>query len=88
VNPLQFVQRLAERFDLPWLSIQRGEAPQERVEGFGLGECSLQTKRLRKALCVAMPMLSEGLDRLAAQDANGLRARLCGQTPRREERAA
>lgn len=88
VNPLAFVQRLAERFDLPWLSIQRGEALNECVDGFGRGECSLQTKQLRKSLCVAMPMLGEGLERLAEQDRNGYRARLCRTAPQREERAA
>jgi dTDP-4-dehydrorhamnose reductase len=88
VSPLKFVQRLADQFDLPWLSIERGEALTERAEGFGAGECSLQTKRLRKALCVAMPMLSEGLSRLAEQDRNGFRARLAGQDKPRNERAA
>lgn len=88
VSPLKFVQRLADQFDLPWLSIERGEALTGRAEGFGAGECSLQTKRLRKALCVAMPMLSEGLGRLAEQDANGYRARLTGQGKPRNERAA
>lgn len=88
INPLKFVQRLAERFELPWLSIQRGEPLQELAVGFGAGECSLQTKKLRKALCVAMPMLTEGLDRLADQDASGFRARLTGRSVARQERAA
>lgn len=88
VSPLKFVQRLAEHYHLPWLTIRRAESLQERAIGFGQGECSLQTKRLRKALCVAMPMLSEGLSRLVAQDLSGFRQRLCPQTSRGVDRAA
>lgn len=73
VSPHQFAQRLADQFDLPWLAVRREAAIVERAEGFGAAECSLQTKKIRKALCVAMPMLSEGLDRLSAQRFNGHR---------------
>jgi dTDP-4-dehydrorhamnose reductase len=76
VSPLQFAQRLADQFDLPWLNVRREESLTERPEGFGAGETSLQTKKVRKALCVAMPMLSEGLARLHAQQINGFRDRL------------
>jgi dTDP-4-dehydrorhamnose reductase len=68
VNPLQFAQRLADRFELPWLAVRRAEDTlDEPAVGFGAGETSLQTKKVRKALCVAMPMLSEGLERLRRQ---------------------
>jgi dTDP-4-dehydrorhamnose reductase len=77
VSPTQFAQRLADQFDLPWLSVRREQSLLERPEGFGAGETSLQTKKVRKALCVAMPMLSEGLGRLQAQQINGFRDRLC-----------
>jgi dTDP-4-dehydrorhamnose reductase len=87
ISPLRFVQRLAEQYQLPWLSLLRRDALQERSTGFGAGECSLQTKRLRKALCVAMPMLSEGLARLAQQDVSGYRARLCGGAAARSRAA-
>ena len=73
VSPLAFAQRLADQFDLPWVGM-RGEtdlAP--RSTGFGAGECSLQTKKIRKALCVAMPMIAEGLDRLSRQQVDGHR---------------
>lgn len=80
ISPLRFVQRLAEQYELPWLSICRSDALQERATGFGAGECSLQTKRIRKAVCVAMPMISEGLARLMEQDQSGYRAKLCGGT--------
>ncbi len=88
VNPLSFVQRLADRFELPWLSVRREETLHQRAAGFGEGECSLQTKKIRKALCVAMPMLSECLQRLYEQDQNGFRARLLNEEPTRRERAA
>ncbi|MBA4182144.1 MAG: hypothetical protein C0506_16280 [Anaerolinea sp.] len=73
VSPDQFARRLADQFDLPWLAIRRDATSAESTEGFGAAECSLQTKKIRKALCVAMPMLSEGLDRLNAQRFNGHR---------------
>lgn len=67
ISPIQFAQRLADQFDLPWLAIRREQSLVELPQGFGAGETSLQTKKIRKALCVAMPMLSEGLRRLTAQ---------------------
>jgi dTDP-4-dehydrorhamnose reductase len=67
ISPSQFAQRLADQFDLPWLAIRREQTLVELPQGFGAGETSLQTKKVRKALCVAMPMLSEGLRRLHAQ---------------------
>ncbi|MBL8849393.1 MAG: sugar nucleotide-binding protein [Planctomycetaceae bacterium] len=67
VSPMQFAQRLADQFDLPWLSLRREQSLVELPQGFGVGETSLQTKKIRKALCVAMPMLTEGLARLHAQ---------------------
>ncbi len=89
VNPLKFVQRLADHFELPWLSVRREAVLTERVVGFGASECSLQTKKLRKALCLAMPMLSEGLARLAQQNQNGYRDRLTGSAGSRSvERVA
>jgi dTDP-4-dehydrorhamnose reductase len=67
ISPMQFAQRLADQFDLPWLTLRREQTLVELPQGFGAGETSLQTKRIRKALCVAMPMLSEGLARLRDQ---------------------
>ena len=75
VTPLQFVRKLADQFNSAWLSemtCQRTCSPVEsRPNGFGQGESSLQTKKIRKALCVAMPTLSEGLERLHEQSFNG-----------------
>ncbi|SFH94275.1 sugar nucleotide-binding protein [Planctomicrobium piriforme] len=71
INPLQFTQRLADRFELPWLAMRRESSLNEPPQGFGEGECSLQTKKIRKDLCVAMPLLSESLTRLHAQAQSG-----------------
>ena len=71
VNPLRFTQRLANLFDLPWLAVRDDTVLNTPPEGFAAGECSLQTKKIRKDLCVAMPLLSEGLNRLLEQSQNG-----------------
>ncbi len=76
VSPMQFAQRLADQFDLPWLTRHRETTLTHLSAGFGEGECSLQTKSIRKALCVAMPMMAEALDRLARQQVDGHRDRL------------
>lgn len=88
VSPLKFAQRLADQFDLPWLALRRDATLNEPPHGFGLGECSLQTKKIRKALCIAMPLLSEGLARLEAQHVNGYRERLSGSSTAVQVRAA
>ncbi|WP_437184964.1 sugar nucleotide-binding protein [Planctomicrobium sp. SH668] len=76
VSPLSFTQRLADEFELPWLALRRESFLSEAPQDFAEGECSLQTKQIRKALCVAMPLLSEGLKRLHAQAENGYREKL------------
>ena len=89
VNPLQFAQRLADQFDLPWLAVRRAEEPlDEPATGFGAGETSLQTKKIRKALCVAMPMLSEGLRRLRDQQVAGFHDQLGPDAPLAERQIA
>ncbi len=80
VNPAKFFQRLADRFELPWLSIRDSLVLEGRPQGFGEGECSLQTKKIRKALCLAMPIISESLDGLLQQYENGHCERLGHQT--------
>lgn len=78
VSPLTFTQRLSDQFELPWLSIRKEATLNELPVEFGAGESSLQTKEIRKALCVAMPLLSEGLQRLREQSENGYREKLAG----------
>lgn len=89
ISPLQFAQRLADHFELPWLALRNEEETlTERPSGFGAGETSLQTKTIRKALCVAMPMLSEGLGRLRAQQVDGFQERLAPATVRTIQKVA
>jgi len=88
VNPLKFAQRLADHFDLPWLSLRREELLMDVASEFAAGECSLQTKKLRKALCVAMPMISERLARLHEQSGNGFRERITQPATTRATRVA
>jgi dTDP-4-dehydrorhamnose reductase len=88
VSPLKFAQRLADLFDLPWLAMRRETSLNETPQGFGEGECSLQTKKIRKDLCVAMPLLSEGLARLSEQASSGFRDQLSAPAPRRQQRRA
>ena len=76
LSPAQFVQRLAHRFGLPIPRIAMGETLATRPTGFGRGETSLQTRRIRRALGIPMPLLSEGLDRLFEQQRNGFREQL------------
>ena len=76
VNPMMFAQRLADQFDLPWMVRRRESTLDERAVGFGAGESSLQTKKIRMALCVAMPMIAEGLEQLSRQQVDGHRDRL------------
>jgi len=73
VSPAQFVQRLAAHFGLPAPRFASKSSLSDRPEGFGRGETSLQSLQIRKALGAAVPMLCEGLDKLAQQADNGHR---------------
>lgn len=76
INPAQFALRLAEEFGLPYPPSPAVSSLLERPQGFGCGETSLQTSKVRRALGVALPMVSEGLHRLSVQCENGFRDRL------------
>ena len=79
VNPVQFASRLAQQFHLPIPLTMAMESLISRPSGFGCGETSLQTRKIRRALGVSMPMLDEGLQRLFQQHAEGDRGRLSGR---------
>ncbi len=79
VNPVQFASRLAEQFHLPIPLTMTRESLIDRPSGFGCGETSLQTRKIRRALGVSMPLLGEGLQRLFQQHVEGFRGRLSGQ---------
>ncbi len=78
INPQIFAQRLADQFEIPWLAVRRETSIAEPPKEFGAGECSLQTKEIRKALCVAMPLVTEGLQTLVEQSKNGFQDKLVG----------
>jgi dTDP-4-dehydrorhamnose reductase len=75
INPFRFACLLADEFGLPMAGIQPVETPIEHRREFGTGETSLQTRRIRKALEVPLPMIRDGLARLHEQHATGYRDR-------------
>ena len=62
VNPNQFVEHLANEFGLPVPQPVNGNALSGRPTGFGRGETSLHTSKIRKDLNIAMPMLAAMAD--------------------------
>lgn len=78
-NPVQFARRLAHHFQLP-TPIPAAEFLIDRPSGFGCGETSLQTRKIRRALHVALPMLEDGVQRLFQQHSDGFRSRLTGRS--------
>ena len=80
VNPAAFAQRLACEFALRIPKPHAAESLTNRSSGFGGSETSLQTRKLRRALGISVPLLSEGLRRLRQLSLNGFRDRLGGTT--------
>lgn len=81
INRVQFARRLKENLNLHTFRMQLTEQHFSKAErqSFGCGESSLQTRGIRRALCVAMPTMSESLQTLADQQNNGYVAQLQGQ---------
>ncbi len=76
VSPAAFAQRLAGEFALRVPKLHAAETPTDRSSGFGRSETSLQTRKLRRALGISVPLLGEGLQRLRQLSLNGFRDRL------------
>jgi dTDP-4-dehydrorhamnose reductase len=76
ISPMAFAQRLAGQFNLPWIPARKASTQTEAPVGFGAGECSLQTRKLRRDLCIPTPLLSESLTRLETQQIHGHREKL------------
>ncbi|MEX0725197.1 MAG: sugar nucleotide-binding protein [Planctomycetaceae bacterium] len=88
VNPFQFAERFADEFDFAPPQHDGQTQLEERPTGFGQGETSLQTLKIRKRLSIAMPLLSEGLRRLHQQHLTGFADRFrveSSQAPSRRE---
>ena len=85
VNPVQFARRLAHEFALPFAAMAGSESLTDRATGYGRGETSLQTRKVRRALGMGLPLFSEGMERLYRQHLDGYRSRLQAETtaPRR-----
>lgn len=88
VNPVQFASRLAQQFHLPIPLSLAMESLINRPSGYGCGETSLQTRKIRRALGLPMPMLDEGLQRLFQQHVEGDRGQLAGSLLARTSRVA
>lgn len=71
VSPDGFLRSLAEMFRLPAPVSPPVESLAATPFGFGRGETSLRTRRIRQALDVAMPTLRDGLRRLREQQQQG-----------------
>ncbi len=82
VNPAAFLGKLAVQFGLPQPLFAAAESLDNRTRGYGGGETSLQTRKLRRALGVGMPLITEGLQRLYQQQVAGHRAALQHSTGR------
>ena len=80
ISPRKFAMRLASHFRLPTPASPIAGSLVDRTTGFGCGETSLQTRKIRRALGIPLPLLDESLDRLYQQHLNGYRARLTGKT--------
>ena len=76
VNPSQLVQRFADEFHLTIDRLSASESLHNKATGFGCGETSLQTRRIRKALGGGLPLLADGLKRLYQQHLTGFRDRI------------
>jgi len=86
-NPMSFAQRLAAEFGHEIPRPQAKESLTICSSGFGCSETSLQTRKLRRALGIAVPLLRDGLHRLRQMSQTGYRERLKpvsdGQPPAR-----
>lgn len=84
LNPYRLGIMLANQFGCPYTPAAPLEPLTECNTQFGSGETSLQSLKIRKALGNALPLVTEGLDRLHAQSINGYRDQF-GSTPRMQE---
>lgn len=75
VNPFRFACLMADQFGLSLSSLSAVETPSEYRRDIGLGETSLQTRRIRKTLETPLPLIREGIQRLHEQHVSGYRDR-------------
>lgn len=80
VSPREFAMRLANHFRLARPATPIAGSLVDRSVGFGCGETSLQTRKIRRALGIALPLIDESLERLYQQHLSGYRNSMCGMT--------
>jgi dTDP-4-dehydrorhamnose reductase len=81
ISPRKFALRLAAHFRLPTPASPIAGCLADKTVGYGCGETSLQTRKIRRALGIPMPLLDESLERLYQQHVNGYRLRLSAHAP-------
>ena len=79
ISPREFAMRMADHFRLPKPATPIAGSLVDKTVGFGCGETSLQTRKIRRALGIPLPLLDESLDRLYQQHVSGYRSRISGQ---------
>jgi dTDP-4-dehydrorhamnose reductase len=88
LNPYRLGTLLASQFGCPYTPAAPIEPLTGRATQFGAGETSLQSLKVRKALGISLPLVSEGLVRLHAQSLNGFRDQFGVTQPAREAQFA
>lgn len=88
INPFRFASLLADEFGLNPTSIMPIESALEVRKEFGAGETSLQTRKLKKVLEIATPLIREGLSRLHDQYRSGYLDRFGTAVPLVAEKVA
>ncbi|WP_010584260.1 sugar nucleotide-binding protein [Schlesneria paludicola] len=78
ISPREFATRLAAHFRLARPATPIAGSLVDRTVGFGCGETSLQTRKIRRALGIPLPLLDESLEKLYQQHLNGYREQLRG----------
>lgn len=85
VSPFRFAFLMAELFSLSSRTLLPIEPSEEGRREYGAGEASLQTRRIRKALEMPLPLIREGLARLYDQYTSGYRDRFGSVSPVHEK---
>jgi dTDP-4-dehydrorhamnose reductase len=77
-HPVRLAQKICEVFGLGWrnaVGVNDSQGTKNSLR-FGFGETSLQTKKIRQALQVPLPMLDDSVEQLYAEYQNGFAERI------------
>ncbi len=81
-NPVSFIQKLAAEFGYKIPRCKPSQSLTNCTNGYGCSETSLQTRKVRRALHIAVPFLKDGLNRLRRLSLNGFRDLLHNESDR------